>query len=122
MRRGLQSTADTIAGLIGSHSLRVTLLCAAGFMRAVSSSLVWVYSTLVVQCMVLGPAGGNPWANPVFGRVFTVELSVFTAGKLASFVLGGAGLGWFACDAECAAAMLLGTHGHSKLPQLSCSV
>jgi hypothetical protein len=49
--------------LIGTHidmddgyALNVTLLCGAGFLRAVSSSLVWVYSTLVVQSMVLGPA------------------------------------------------------------------
>ena len=46
----------------------MALLCGAGFLRAVSSSLVWVYSTLVVQNKVLGEAGGNPWANPMFGR------------------------------------------------------
>ena len=85
---------------------QVALLCGAGFLRAVSSSLVWVYSTLVVQNKVLGEAGGNPWANPMFGRVFALEMSVFTAGKLGSFVLGGAGLGFFTCDAECAATML----------------
>ena len=84
----------------------MALLCGAGFLRAVSSSLVWVYSTLVVQNKVLGEAGGNPWANPMFGRVFALEMSVFTAGKLGSFVLGGAGLGFFTCDAECAATML----------------
>ena len=85
---------------------QVALLCGAGFLRAVSSSLVWVYSTLVVQNKVLGEAGGNPWANPMFGRVFALEMSVFTTGKLGSFVLGGAGLGFFTCDAECAATML----------------
>ena len=46
--------------LIGTHmhdgyELNVALLCGAGFLRAVSSSLVWVYSTLVIQSMVLGP-------------------------------------------------------------------
>ena len=46
--------------LIGTHmtdgnELSVVLLCGAGFLRAVSSSLVWVYSTLVIQSMVLGP-------------------------------------------------------------------
>eukprot|EP01043_Picozoa_sp_COSAG02_P096045 COSAG02_NODE_32360_length_517_cov_1.480861_1_plen_126_part_10 len=112
--------------------LNVALLCGAGFLRAVSSSLVWVYSTLVIQSMVLGPKvrslnflpvqwicplkcpewfgamqGGNPWANPVFGRVFALEMSVFTTGKLGSFVLGGAGLGLFTCNAQCAAEMLL---------------
>ena len=51
--------------------------------------------------------GGNPWANPVFGRVFALEMSVFTAGKLGSFVLGGAGLGLFTCNAQCASEMLL---------------
>jgi hypothetical protein len=51
--------------------------------------------------------GGNPWANPVFGRVFALEMSVFTTGKLGSFVLGGAGLGLFTCNAQCAATMLL---------------
>jgi hypothetical protein len=51
--------------------------------------------------------GGNPWTNPVFGRVFALEMSVFTAGKLGSFVLGGAGLGLFTCNAQCAAEMLL---------------
>jgi hypothetical protein len=123
--------------LIGTHmndgfELNVALLCGAGFLRAVSSSLVWVYSTLVIQSMVLGPKvrslnflpvrwirpakcpgwfgalqGGNPWENPVFGRVFALEMSVFTTGKLGSFVLGGAGLGLFTCNAQCAAEMLL---------------
>lgn len=46
--------------LIGTHmndgyQLNVGLLCGAGFLRAVSSSLIWVYSTLVIQSMVLGP-------------------------------------------------------------------
>ena len=56
---------------------------------------------------VLGYQGGNPWANPVFGRVFALEMSVFTTGKLGSFVLGGSGLGLFTCSAQCAAEMLL---------------
>ena len=34
-------------------------------------------------------------------------MSVFTTGKLGSFVLGGAGLGLFTCNAQCAATMLL---------------
>ena len=33
-------------------------------------------------------------------------LTVSTAGKLGSFVLGGAGLGLYACDARCASAGL----------------
>ena len=33
---------------------------------------------------------------------------MFTTGKLGSFVVAGAGLGFFTCDAKCAAGMLLG--------------
>ena len=36
-----------------------------------------------MQSEVLGEgAAGNPWANPVFGRVFALEMAVFTAGKV----------------------------------------
>ena len=44
-------------GITIGYELNVALLCGAGFLRAVSSSLVWVYSTLVVQSMVLGSEG-----------------------------------------------------------------
>lgn len=91
-----------------SNGGRVASLCVAGFLRAISSSLIWVYSTLVVQIKILGPNGGNPWFNPVFGRVFALEMSIFTAGKLGSFVLGGAGIGVFECDHVCACGLLLG--------------
>lgn len=43
-------------------SVGLGLLGLAGFARAVSSSLIWVYSTLAVQTEVLGEgAEGNPW-------------------------------------------------------------
>ena len=86
---------------------RVASLAASAFLRSISSSLIWVFSTLVVQIKILGPQGGNPWENPIFGRVFALEMSVFTAGKLGSFVLGGAGIGLFSCGHECACQILL---------------
>eukprot|EP01052_Picozoa_sp_SAG31_P044461 SAG31_NODE_7759_length_1602_cov_1.550898_2_plen_251_part_00 len=95
------NSRGSVAGLL--------LLGLAGFGRAVSSSLVWVYSTLAVQVEVLGEgAEGNPWANPVFGRVFALEMAVFTVGKMSSFVIGGAGIGLFTCDVKCGVSVLAG--------------
>ena len=81
---------------------RVASLAASAFLRSISSSPIWVFSTLVVQIKILGSQGGNPWENPIFGWVFALEMSMFTAGKLGSFVLGGAGIGLFSCGCECA--------------------
>ena len=41
----------------------------------------------VVQVKVLGPRGGNPWADPVFGRLFAAEMSLFTMAKVGSFMV-----------------------------------
>jgi hypothetical protein len=89
------------------QAARVASLAVSAFLRAISSSLILVFSTLVVQIKILGPAKGNPWTNPIFGRVFALEMSTFTAGKLGSLVLGGAGMGLLGCGHGCVCKMLL---------------
>ena len=52
----------------------------SSFLRACSSSVVWIYSTLLVQLL----------CKPVyFGRVFAAEMAIFTAFKAAGLLMGG---------------------------------
>ena len=63
--------------LVTNHVATVLI---SSFLRACASSVIWIYSTLLVQSK----------ANPqYFGRVFATEMALFTASKTTGLVLGG---------------------------------
>jgi len=59
----------------------IYLVLASTFLRACSSSVIWIYSTLLIQ------KTGEP---QFFGRIFSTEMFFFTCFKIFGLMLGGA--------------------------------